>query len=131
MRQSFVKELIEIGEIDDEDMSQVEEYSEFMLNIQMNLNKWYVDGDITNFDLEQFHKTAKLIWKNIHKKSHRTTKSNLSLNKNNALKCLDEIRLKELKLITTDLGIDLSNGEFYYLANESRIGWKIEWEENY
>ena len=34
-------------------------------------------------------------------------------------------------MLTTDLGIDLSNGEFYYLANESQIGWKIEWAVKY
>ena len=107
------------------------EFSEFMLNVQMNLKQWYTDGEITNSDLEKFHKAAVSIWKNTHKKSHRSTKFNLSLNNANAIECLDNIRTKELKMLTTDLGIDLSNGEFYYLANESQIGWKIEWEANY
>ena len=129
--QPFIKELIEIGEIKDDDLSQVVEFSEFMLNVQMNLNQWYTDVEITNSDLEKFHKAAVSIWKNTHKKSHRSTKFNLSLNNANAIECLDNIRTKELKMLTTDLGIDLSNGEFYYLANESQIGWKIEWEANY
>lgn len=30
-------------------------------------------------------------------------------------------------MLTTDLSVNLSNGEFYYLSNESQIGWKIEW----
>lgn len=129
--QPFIKELIEIGEIKADDLSQVVEFSEFMLNVQMNLNQWYIDGEITNSDLEKFHKAAVSIWKNSHKKSHRSTKVNLSLNNMNALDCLDEIRAKELKMLTTDLGVDLSNGEFYYLSNESQIGWKIEWEAKY
>lgn len=129
--QPFIKELIEIGEIDDDDLSQVAEFSDYMLNIQMNLDNWYADGEITISDKEKFHKYAISIWRNSHKKSHRTTKSKLTLNNSNALNCLDDIRTKELKLLTTDIGIDLSNGEFYYLSNERKIGWKIEWEANY
>lgn len=131
LKQPFIKELIDIGEINSEDLSQVAEFSECMLNIQMNLDNWYTDGEITMSDQERFHKTAFSIWRNSHKKSHRTTKHDLSLNNSNALNCLDDIRTKELKMITTDIGIDLSNGEFYYLSNESKIGWKIEWEANY
>lgn len=129
--QPFIKELIEIGEIGDEDLSQVVEFSEFMLNVQMNLNQWHTDGEITYSDLEKLHKSAISIWKNTHKKSHRLTKKDLNLNNINALNCLDDIRIKELKILTTDIGIDLSNGEFYYLSNENHIGWKIEWEVKY
>lgn len=129
--QPFIKELIEIGEIDDKDLSQVTEFSEFMLKIRMNLEIWYDDGEITCEDQIRFHKNAINIWKNTHKKAHRLTKSDIRLNNQNALVCLDDIRSKQLKMLTTDLGIDLSNGEFYYLANERQIGWKIEWEEKY
>lgn len=129
--QPFIKELIEIGEIEEDDLSQVTEFSEFMLSIQMNLNQWYSDGEITYSDLEKFHKTTISIWKNTHKKSHRSTKENLALSNTNALNCLDDIRSKELKMLTSDIGVDLSNGEFYYLSNESQIGWKIEWEAKY
>lgn len=129
--QPFVKELIEIGEINDKDLSQVTEFSEFMLMVRMNLEMWYNEGEITYNDLDKFHKEAINIWKITHKKAHRLTKSDIGLNNQNALVCLDDIRSKQLKMLTTDLGIDLSNGEFYYLANESQIGWKIEWAVKY
>ncbi|WP_346677255.1 hypothetical protein [Erysipelatoclostridium sp. An173] len=129
--QPFVRELIEIGEINDEDLLQVTEFSEFMLTVRMNLEKWYHNGEITYSDLDKFHKQAINIWKNTHKKAHRLTKSDINLNNKNALACLDDIRSKQLKILTTDLGIDLSNGEFYYLANESKIGWKVNWEVKY
>lgn len=130
-QQPFIRELIEIGEIEDDDLSQVAEFSEFMLSVQMNLNQWHTDGEITKSDLKKYHKAAVSIWKNSHKKSHRLTKTNLALNHINAINCLDDIRTKELKMLTTDIGVDLSNGEFYYLSNESQIGWKIEWEAKY
>ncbi len=129
--QPFVRELIEIGEIQKDDLPQVAELSEFMLTIQLNLNQWYEDGEITLDEVDKFHDIAVLIWKNTHKKMHRATKKNSSLDFTNSLSCLDEIRTKELKMATTEIGIDLSNGEFYYLSNDKKIGWKLAWEEMY
>lgn len=129
--QPFVQELIEIGEIKKDDLVQVAEFSDFMLRIQMNLEQWHEDGEITADEVDRFHKEALLIWKNIHKKVHRSSKFDLGLDYINSLNCLDEIRTKELKMITTEIGIDLSNGEFYYLSNDKKIGWKLEWEGKY
>lgn len=129
--QNFIKELIEIGEICPDDLTEIAEFSEFMLNVQMNLNKWRIDGEITEIDLNKFHKESIIIWKNSHKRSHRTTKKNFLLNNDNSLVCLDDIRNKKLKMLTTELGWDLSNGEFYHLSNEGKIGWKIDWEAQY
>ncbi|MDF2543589.1 MAG: hypothetical protein K0S47_3307 [Herbinix sp.] len=129
--QPFIKELIEIGEVEKDDFVQIVQFSEYMLTVQLNLNKWYEDGEITNIDKENFKKSAISIWRNIHRKSHRTTKSNMSLNNVNSINCLDDIRDKNLKMITTEIGVDLSNGEFYLLSNEGAIGWKLEWEAKY
>lgn len=130
-QQNFIKELINIGELEPDDIAQVSEFSEFMLMVKMNLESWYEDGLITNIDKESFHDNVFSIWRNMHKKAHRSTKKNLSLDKDNAINCLDEVRGKNLKVLSTELGIDLSNGEFYYLSNIKRIGWKFEWEEQY
>jgi len=131
LEQTFVKELIEIGDIRPDDLAQITEFTEFMLRIQMQLQGWHNDGLITADQIVSFHRGAFNYWKNVHRKSHRQTKSDPSLNCYNAKLCLDDIRLKDLKMITTEIGIDLSNGEFYYLSNQGRIGWKAEWEGNY
>lgn len=34
---------------------------------------------------------------------------------------------KQLILLETHLGLELSNGEFIKLANEEKIGWKFQW----
>jgi hypothetical protein len=130
-QQPFIKELLAIGELKQQDLPQVTEFSNFMLTFQMNLKEWHNDGLITNIDLDNFHKNVFSLWRNTHKKLHRSTKKKPELDIDNSLKCLDEIRLKELKMITTDIGIDLSNGEFYYLSNERKIGWQIKWELMY
>lgn len=129
--QPFIKELIEIGEVDAGDIAQIAQFSEIMLAIKMNLDNWYTDGEITDIDIGDFHKEAFSTWRIIHKKAHRSTKKNLFLNYDNALNCLDDIRGKNLKMLTTEIGVDLSNGEFYYLSNIGNIGWKMEWEANY
>lgn len=129
--QTFIKELIEIGEVDAGDIAQIAQFSENMLAIKMNLDNWHTDGEITDIDRCDFHKEAFSTWRIVHKKAHRSTKRNLSLNYDNALNCLDNIREKNLKMLTTEIGVDLSNGEFYYLSNKGNIGWKIEWEANY
>lgn len=129
--QPFIKELIEIGEVDAGDMAQIAQFSEIMLAIKMNLDNWHTDGEITDIDRCDFHKEAFSTWRIVHKKAHRSTKRNLSLNYDNALNCLDNIREKNLKMLTTEIGVDLSNGEFYYLSNKGNIGWKIKWEANY
>ena len=101
------------------------------MKMQMNLSQWCEDGVITRDDSDKFHEEAILFWKNTHKSAHRTTKQDISLNKTNACRCLDDIRKKDLFMLITRLSTDLSNGEFYYLANKRKIGWKKEWEKNY
>ena len=129
--QQFIKELIEIGEVEADDLAQIAQFSEFMLMVKLNLDNWCIDGEIANIDKDEFHESAKSIWRNSHKKAHRSTKNNLILNHSNALNCLDDIREKNLKMFTTEIGIDLSNGEFYYLSNKRIIGWKLEWKGSY
>ena len=40
-------------------------------------------------------------------------------------------RLKKLKLNGTTLETPLSNGTFYYLADEPKIGFRGDWKEKY
>lgn len=128
--QNFIQELIEIGDIGENDIVEISDYTSYMLSVKMNLDEWYNNGDLTNGEVEAFHNVAKTYWKNKHKKCHRNTKSEI-MDFSNALLCLDEIREQELFLDNTLLNIQLSNGEFYYLSNEKMIGWIKKWERKY
>lgn len=123
--QVFIKELIDIGDINENDIVEMAEYTNYMLDMKMNIEEWYDNGEITNEEIELFHNIAKTYWKNSHKKCHRTN------NVDNALVCLDEIRERSLEFESTSLNIQLSNGEFYYLSNEKMIGWIKKWEKKY
>lgn len=128
--QPFIKELIEIGDVDILEIGQVEEFTSFMLEVDFNLKKWFDDGDITNDELESFKEETVLFWKNTHRASHRTTYDN-NLDITNALTCLDQIRTKVLTIQETTLKLEFSNGNFYRLANDNELGWLKKWEDRY
>lgn len=130
-QQAFVKELIEIGDIDPNDIEQIALFTSFMLEIKLNLQQWYDDGEITLEQRDRFHSSAITYWCNIHRQCHRMTRNDAPLDHTHAINCLDEIRKKELKMVNTELDIEVSNGEFYFLSNEGDIGWLGKWENRY
>lgn len=127
--QPFIQELIEIGDIDEENIEEMAEYTGFMLEVEMNFKEWYDNGEITLQQKEKFHEIATTYWKNSHKKWHRKTISSNDID--HAIQCINEIRDKELKFDKIDFNIQLSNGEFYHLSNNRKIGWLKHWEERY
>lgn len=129
--QAFIKELIAIGDIDANNTEQIALFTSYMLDIRLNLQQWYDDGEITLEQRDRFHSNAIAYWHNIHRQCHRNTGNDNSLDHSHALNCLDEIRKKELKMVNTDLEIEISNGEFYHLSNEGELGWLKKWEVNY
>ncbi len=130
-QQNFVKELIEIGAIDlsDNGFIEIARLTEHYLCIEMQLKDWYDDGKITYLTMQRFNVDAATQWKNIHTSSHRSTKKDYTKDLDNALICFDRIMDQKLSLLSTDLGIPLSNGEFIKLANEKNIGWKYAWKD--
>ncbi len=130
-KQAFIKELIEISDIDADDIEEIAMFTSFMLDMKLNLDTWHDDGEITLEQIDRFHNNSIAYWRNIHRLSHRSTKNDISFDYKHALECLDEIRKKELKMINTELEIEISNGEFYLRANEGDIGWLKKWEAKY
>ncbi len=128
-QQPFARELIEIEAVDlgDAGLSELAEFTEHYLSVKLQLMDWYDEGKIGLLTLQKFHKDAQVLWKRIHRACHRSTKSDLTLDRNNALECFDQTMRERLRILSTDLGIALSNGEFILLANEQKIGWKYKW----
>lgn len=130
-QQHFVRELIEIGAInmDADGLSEIAELTECYLSVELQLNDWYYEGRITLPVLDRFHKDAALTWKRIHQSCHRTTKSDFCLDYENALACFYEVMKEKLKLLSNEIGLSLSNGEFIKLANEKQIRWRNGWDD--
>ncbi|MFC0777866.1 hypothetical protein [Flavobacterium sp. HJSW_4] len=137
--QKFIIQLLDIGDINISEKDEILEYTIQMFQLINNLKKWEEDGDIVNYEIENFNKQSILIWKNSFKQKFREIKTKLNTGisvedfeiKYKALECLDEIRKAILSIDETALSLELSNGHFYHLANNEQIGWHLNWESRY
>lgn len=111
-----------------------------MLQINNHLNDWINKGLIIQEQVDEFNNECIIRWRNTFDEVHREINLDQKMFDKTpeereiilaALKCLDEIRKKELVLDETDLDIELSNGQFYLLSNTAELGWRIDWEGKY
>lgn len=142
MNQPFIRQLLDIEDFQEDDLEAIIEYTKYKLRASNNLLRWYHSGDITELELDSFDENTILIWKNIHKRAHRKAAKLLRENGNDtesvfqdlvemAHDCLDEVRVKELKIKEQPLETDISNGQFYRLSDINKIGWLFDWKERY
>ncbi|MBU3109862.1 hypothetical protein [Clostridium gasigenes] len=140
--QNFIKELIEINDLDSTKLIKIAKYTTFKLKLENLLESWIQENYLTETDKEQFINECISLWSNYHVKSHRN--SNKAIRKDvlneedlkellyeNAVKCLDDVRTVFLELCGEKLNIEESNGTFYSLSQHAEIGWKIEWQRRY
>lgn len=134
--QNFILQLIDIGDIGSNDKDEMIGFTIEMLQLINNIKKWEEDGDIVNYEIENFNRQSVLAWKNSFREKFRQIKAKLNNGekvdeseiKYKAVECLDEMRKQILKIDETFLSIELSNGQFYYLTNNQQIGWHYDWE---
>ena len=125
---------MEIGAIEtnDSSLAEISKWTSEYLEILFYLKDWENSGVITQSNVSRFHQDAIIQWENTHRKVHRATnKTDKESNRVNAVRCFDEVLEKKLTLISTDIGTELSNGEYIFLAEDDEIGWKYEWREKY
>ena len=138
-KQNFILQLIDIGDIGSSDKEEMISFTLEMLQLINNMKKWEEDGDIVNYEIDNFNKQSIKIWKNSFREKFReiTQKMNDGILvdesefKYKAVACLDEMRKEILKIDETSLSIELSNGQFYYLTNNLQIGWHYDWRARY
>lgn len=138
--QIFIRQLLEIGDIEKKSPD-IKTYTSYMLEACNSLEEWIRDGYVLPTDAVDFEENSIVYWKNEFTAKYRRIRNTLS-NRTNindvenkikllSLELLDVVRKQDLKLLDTDLGIKLSNGYYYYLSNEPKIGWHLDWEEKY
>jgi hypothetical protein len=143
LEQQFIQQLIDIQDIFEDDTDDIIVYTEHRLMAFNNLMKWLQDGQITELHLGAFNKEATSVWRNAFKSAHRSIKGStntIPLFNNSgapanlidmAQSCLYEVRKMELTIRGQQLGIQLSNGQFYSLSNSRKIGWLLDWQTKY
>ncbi|WP_410496623.1 hypothetical protein QTL86_04385 [Cellulosilyticum sp. ST5] len=131
--QEFIKELLEIEDIGDGDEDLMLEFTTCKIEIFNLLSKWIEEGYITESDWKELDEQAIFMWKNKHRKVHKKSK-NATTNEElirAAQQCIDELREQELKINHDELKYNESNGLFYYLSDNEKIGWQYKWKEKY
>jgi len=139
--QIFIQQLLDIGEIES-GSQRITEYTTQMLKALNYFSYWIEDSYVLPSEMEEFEKNNILMWKNkfiekyreIEKKIKSGTHiSNLEENiKVLGIELVDFIRQKELSILNYPaLGLEISNGHFYVLSDELKIGWHYDWENKY
>lgn len=138
--QTFIKQLVDIGETFESDSDDILRYTTAMLKTFNSLNDWKENGDILSTQIIALDDDGIFIWNRIFKERYRDYKSKIesgeishdeTLIKQIAIECISEVRKEKLKLKNDELNEELSNGQFYILSNEPKIGWHIDWEKKY
>ena len=128
--QTFIKQLVDIGDIESDDLITQMEYTKFKILLERNFDEWYQNGDITGLERDEYFTDGINQWKNeFHSKYRGLVDSSLYNEKGNQI--IYELRKKNLFIKNQQLSTDLSNGTFYHLANIPEIGFRKDWEEKY
>jgi hypothetical protein len=126
--QIFIKQLIEIGDIEKDELEQITKVTLAKLKLQVNLDTWIRQGELTSEEVSDFKSNATDYWNNNFRRTFRNKSQESGFN-DLGLQLIDIIREKTLKMQEQSLNIDLSNGAFYELSDEPLIGWRKDWEK--
>ncbi|MCD8433857.1 hypothetical protein LNJ03_00890 [Tenacibaculum dicentrarchi] len=118
--QIFIKQLLEINDIEIDDVESMARFTGFKMKLESNLTRWHIEGLITKDEIKNYRDDAILQWQNKFKRLTRRTNFN-------SLDLIDDLREIKLSIAGEILDISLSNGEFYYLSDIPNIGWKKDW----
>lgn len=138
--QIFIKQLIDIGEID-ANSKEIIGYTAHMLEATNRLQNWIDNYDILTTELNIFKEDSHLQWDNEFKSKYRSIKGKISAGdtvtnleseiKALALDLFDHMRKQTVSIDSENLGTKFSNGYYYSLSNEPKIGWHFDWERKY
>lgn len=125
--QTFIKQILEIKDVQSDDIEAIAEYTRFRLKLRNNVDEWLQNGELTNEEIESLRNDAINQWKNEFRKGYRGDVDIKEYN-SKGLGILDCIRDKKLKIADQELETDMCNGEFYELSDTPEIGWRKDWE---
>lgn len=139
--QVFIRQLIDIGDVNSGSTNDIIEYTTIMLQTFNQIQNWIENGYVLSTEMNDLEKNAIIKWKNEFKSKYREIETKLSTGSTMSelesdirqLACglLDYIRRVDLSLCNQVLGTELSNGYYYMLSDKPQIGWHYDWENKY
>ena len=128
--QLFIKQLLHIGDLDQDDNEDIQRYTEQKLLLKNHIDLWVTKGELTLKEKNEFDGDTIEVWKNTFKRIHKKSKGkNEEVILENANSIVDILRDKNLLLGQEYLDTKLSNGQFYHLSDIPEIGWHINWNK--
>ena len=128
--QIFMKQLIDIGDVKQDDLNKQIKLTQYKYNALNNVISWVRNGAVTEDEKNKFEESAMLDWENefeFRYKDDTPEEEYVKIGK----EILHAIRSKKMELNGSSFSTPFSNGTFYYLADEPRIGFRKDWEEKY
>jgi hypothetical protein len=127
-KQTFIKQLVDIGDIYSTNIEDMAQYTRFLLTVQSNIAHWQHEGELTIEEIDAFNREAKMRWQNKFRSTYRQKNKNFN---ELAFEVLDEMRRQRLEIGNQPVGTEFSNGEYYLLSNLPEIGWQHNWDIKY
>lgn len=128
--QLFIRQLVDIGDVGPEDIGRMLKLFYHQLLAKNNIAGWLQLGDITSLDVESLEEDAVTNWENKHRRAFRKNVSEDNIN-DTALGVVDDLRAEKLSIANQEMGRPFSNGEYYDLCEQKKIGWRNDWETKY
>ena len=130
VKQTFIKQLLDIEDINLDEKEIIENYSRYRLMLESNLSRWVTEGELTSEEIREFEEEVLRLWETEYRSSYRG-KKNPDEYVDIANTILKAMRNKELSISGQKLLSDMSHGGLYCLSNKPIIGWLKEWGEIY
>lgn len=137
--QIFIRQLIDIGETDEDE--EILNYTTAMLKFFNQVKDWVDEGDMLETDKANLDNDTTIRWQRIFKEKYRAVRNRIQAGssiedleeeiKGLAVECVNEMRREKLTIKNNELTEEFSNGQFYLLSNEPKIGWHLDWEKKY
>ncbi|HSC54466.1 MAG TPA: hypothetical protein VLC98_12625 [Phnomibacter sp.] len=139
--QLFVKQLIDIGEVIS-GSTDIRDYTTQMLKFLNDFTYWSAENYLLPIEVENFMQDSLLRWKNEFKAKYRAIQDKVtageSVNslesdiKSLGIELVDFIRGQNLTIAGhSPLGIPSSNGHYYAMSDNLKIGWHFDWKNKY
>lgn len=139
--QIFIKQLIDIRDVESTDLETMILYTTFMLRLHNNLKDWQTKDGLLIKEINDFEMDSVNRWRNAFKSAYKGALKLKGLNYDTAAvqremqlaadKLIEELRKFNLSISDTELDSELCNGHFYSLIEQFKIGLLDEWEKKY
>lgn len=128
--QVFIKQLIDIEDVYNDEQEIIQNYTRYRLTFDTNLSDWVHEGQLTSEEIDIFKKEIFLMWETEFRAAYRK-KNDPSEYPDIAHKVLQALRDKKIYMSEQLLLTNMTHGSLYSLSNKPMIGWLKGWEEVY